>query len=228
MRETSLIFVKRFANDDAVLLRDARETLARLTRVWRHSAGLPLPDRYADLYEAVDTEIDSVKQRTSIPIPCARGCNHCCKFNEILISRYEAVLLVRYIENLQPADRAAVVARILSAASKSGGGIGAPCALLDDEHGCSVYARRPLPCRGYYSISEPACREHLHGAIRTPPNLAATRIVEYAALDVASEKHAPFEINTLLRRIYSDPAKLASWAAGQPTDEPDLSIDGKK
>lgn len=53
------------------------------------------------------------------------------------------------------------------------------------------------------------------------------RFIELAALDVlgkaeAERDRAPMEVNSLLRRIYSDPARLAQWSAGCPTDEPDL------
>lgn len=102
-----------------------------------------------------------------------------------------------------------------------------PCALLSERGGCSVYASRPLPCRGYHSLSEPDCRRRLRGEGGDPPTFIALRLIELAALDVLSAgegapERAPMEINSLLRRIYSDPSRLARWAAGQPTDEPDL------
>ena len=167
-----------------------------------------------------------------MPIPCAKGCSHCCKFNEIFVSKYEGVLLVKHIENLPPQNKAVVVERILASTAKSGGGNHSPCVLLDadvDASGCSVYARRPLPCRGYYSMSEPACNDRLNNGGRDPPNLAATRVFEFAALEISnSTKHPHYEVNTLLRRIYSDPAKVALWASGQATDEPDLAINPKE
>jgi Fe-S-cluster containining protein len=228
MREVTIAFVRRFTNSDPALLCDAREILARLTGVWRGTAGNSLPERYADLHGAVDAEIARIKDKVSVPIPCAKGCNHCCKFNEILITKYEGVLLVKHIENLDSKNKAAVVARILASTAKSGGGTHGPCVLLDANvaaNGCSVYVSRPLPCRGYYSMSEPACNDRLNNGGRDPPNLVATRVVEFAALEVSNAAtHPPYEVNTLLRRIYSDPAKIALWASGRPTDEPDLAI----
>jgi hypothetical protein len=223
MREVTLQFVRRFSGGDPGRLRDAKELLTRLTRVWRGSSGRALPERYADLYGAVDAEIEQVKAHTRAPIPCARGCNHCCKFNEIYVSKFEAVLLVRHIENLLPDRRAQVVARIHAAATTSGGGHSSPCVLLDED-GCSVYSSRPLPCRGYYSLSEPACSQRLNLGGADPANLAAARVVEFAALEISgSDRQPPFEVNTLLHRIYADPAKAARWAAGDATDESDLA-----
>ena len=141
MREVTLQFVRRFSGGDPGRLRDAKELLTRLTRVWRGSSGRALPERYADLYGAVDAEIEQVKAHTRAPIPCARGCNHCCKFNEIYVSKFEAVLLgpsaSQMFQNLLPDQRAQVVARIHAAATTSGGGHSSPCVLLDED-GCSV------------------------------------------------------------------------------------------
>lgn len=224
MREITIGFVKTSSNGDPVRLQEARDVLARLRSAWRRSANHALPDRFADLYVAVDAEIDRVMGNIAVPVPCAKGCNHCCQFNEIYVTQYEGVLLVRHIEQLDPKHRTEVVARILAATSRSGGGSRSPCTLLD-ANGCSVYASRPLPCRGYYSISEPACRDRLHRNGKDPPNLAATRVVEFAALEVSSAaKRPPYEVNTLLHRIYSDPAKIALWACGQATDEADLAV----
>jgi len=94
--------------------------------------------------------------------------------------------------------------------------------VLLDEDGCSVYSSRPLPCRGYYSLSEPACSQRLNLGGADPANLAAARVVEFAALEISgSDRQPPFEVNTLLHRIYADPAKAARWAAGDATDESD-------
>jgi hypothetical protein len=225
MREVTITFVKHFARGDPALMRDAKQTLGKFTAIWRDSAGMPLPDRYAVMHAAVDSEIAGIKSRLPLPVPCMKGCNHCCKFNLILATPHEAVLLVRHIESLSAPEKAAVLARI-AASTQSGGGEESPCALLD-ARGCAVYPARPLPCRGFYSASEPACRSRLNDGGPDPQNIAAARMVELAAMDIAGAgKHPPYEVNTLLRRIYSDPAKVASWAAGHPTEERDLAVTG--
>lgn len=227
MSAITLKFVDRFAPRDLRLRQAAQAALARFAEVWRESAGETRPERYAALYAAVDAELAAVKQRTQVPVPCVSGCSHCCKFNEILVSRWQAVLIVRAIEKLAPRARDALVAQILSSRGPSGGGPASPCALLTPAGACSVYGSRPLPCRGYYSVSEPACRNRLSGHGGDPPTFTVLRIIELAALDVASadespDERAPAELNSLLRRIYSDPARVAEWAAGRPSEEPDL------
>jgi Putative zinc- or iron-chelating domain len=223
----TLKFVDRYAGGNPSLRQAAEALLAGLGKAWRASGGRPRPERYVMLYELADAELAAVKKRLQAPIPCVQGCSHCCRFNEILLSKWQAVVLVRAIEALPAETREAVVARILTTRSRSGGGLKGPCALLSPQGRCSAYAGRPLPCRGYYSLSEPACRQRLEGEGRDPPTFVAMRLIELAALDAVSadesaEDRAPMELNSLLRRIYSDPDRLAQWAAGQPSDEADL------
>lgn len=223
----SLKWLDLIAPGNTQLRRAAEGLLAYFGSLWRASEGSPHADRYAALYAAVDTQIAAVKTRIHAPIPCVQGCKHCCKFNEILVSKWQAVVLIREIEKLAAQEHEAVVNRILSSEGRSGGGVASPCALLSEAGGCSVYDSRPLPCRGYHSLSEPDCRRRLSGEGGDPPTFVVLRIIELAALDVlgaseAGQDRAPMEVNTLLRRIYSEPSRLAEWAAGRPTDEPDL------
>lgn len=227
MSAVVLKFVERFARADTGLRKAAEAMLARFAAAWSSSEGRPRPERYAALYSIVDQELAAAKERLPAVVPCVRGCNHCCRFNEILISKWQTVLIVSAIEKLPPQEHASLVARILSSHGRSGGGITSPCALLSPEGVCSVYSQRPLPCRGYFSVSEPACRNRLYAGDADPPTFVTPRIIELAALDVLSAAEsdgdrAPMELNSLLRRIYSDPSRVAQWAAGRPSDEPDL------
>jgi len=228
MPDMALTFVRRLSKDDPNALRETQELLARLQRPWSAPPGVSTLERHAGLYDAVDAEIEAIKGRLPAPLPCAQGCNHCCQFNEIWVSALEAALIVRHVEALPAASRDAIVARIRAFRGKSGGGPDSPCALLERE-GCSIYSVRPLPCRGYSSLSEAACRARLRDGGADPPNLVATRIVEFAAMDIAEAgRRPPYEINSLLHRIYSDPAKPRRWAAGDFSDEPDLERRGVK
>lgn len=222
MPDIALTFVRRLSHDDPDALRETRELLARLQRPWRAAPGLSTFARHEELCGAVDAEIEAIKGRLPAPLPCARGCNHCCQFNEIWVSALEAALIVRYLEALPAAARDVIVARIRAQRGASGGGVDSPCALLERE-GCSIYPARPLPCRGYSSLSEAACRARLHDGGPDPSTLVATRIVEFAAMDIAEAgRRPPYEINALLHRIYSDPDKPRRWATGDFSDEPDL------
>jgi hypothetical protein len=223
-----LKWVDRIAPGNSQLRRAAEALLEHFGDVWRASGSASHSERYATLYAAVDAQIAAVKKPIQARIPCVQGCNHCCKFNEILVSKWQAVAVIREIERLPAQERAAVINRIVQSQGHSGGGGASPCALLSEAGGCSVYGGRPLPCRGYHSMSEPDCRRRLSGEGGDPPTFVVLRIIELAALDVlsaaeAEHERAPMEINSLLRRIYSDPSRLALWAEGRPTDEPDLA-----
>jgi Fe-S-cluster containining protein len=225
MHSITLSFVSKVTNGHAAQMRATQELLDRLRASWQATESRALSERYLELYRVVDLEISRAKEGIRSPIPCAQGCNHCCKFNRIFVSRAEAVLLVGYIESLPALQREAVLGRIRSAGADSGGGSVSPCVLLNS-HGCSAYAARPLACRGYYSLAEPACRDRLEGRGGDPPNFLPMRVVEFAAMEVAEvAAEPPCDINALLRRIYEDPAKIEQWAEGHPTEEPDLRIE---
>ncbi|MDP2792775.1 MAG: YkgJ family cysteine cluster protein [Sulfurisoma sp.] len=218
-----------FCRHDPALLAIAEKVSARLAATWNSRANRDSPAaRYADLLAAADTAIEEQKARATVALPCRAGCNHCCQFQRITLTTTEAVLLVRHLEERTPVEqKTAVIAALLS--SSPTGVENPPCAFLT-EQGCAVYASRPITCRGYYSLSESACRAFLADKRTPPQNLMATRIVELAVLETAKAfRHSQFfEINGLMRRIYSDPAKPAQWAAESPTDESDLAIDTKE
>lgn len=216
-----------FCRRDPDLLAIAEKVSARLGAVWNNSGGRSPAARYAGLLAAADAAIEEQKARATLPLPCKAGCNHCCQFQRITLTTSEAVLAVRHVEGMAAERREAVIGAIMTAAPT--GVNNAPCAFLTGQ-GCAIYPVRPIPCRGYHSLSEPACRALLEGRGGPPQNLMATRIVELAVLETARAfRHSKFhEINRLMRRIYSDPAKPPLWAAETPTAEDDLVIDTKE
>lgn len=216
-----------FCNHDPALIAIAEVISARLGAAWNRGGGKPAPERYAGLLAAADAAIEEQKARANVALPCKAGCNHCCKFQRIVLTDTEAVLAVRHVEGMAAGERATVVAAIMASAPT--GADNAPCAFLTDR-GCAIYPVRPVPCRGYYSLSEPACRAFLEHTGSPPRNLLTTRIVELAVHETSRAfRHSTFfEINRLMQRIYSDPAKPAAWAAGNPAGESDLAIDTRE
>jgi Fe-S-cluster containining protein len=49
-----------------------------------------------------------------------------------------------------------------------------PCALLDEDGRCSVYAVRPLRCRAFHSVSQGDCRAAFEGTSDAPPTVNPT------------------------------------------------------
>jgi Fe-S-cluster containining protein len=213
-----------FFNGDPELLKLSDSIVARLSGAWNISQGQLPATRFIAIMRAADGEIDAQKLVRNAKLPCASGCHHCC-VQEILISTTEAILVVRHIERqMSPADRAARIVAIL-AARPSGEDGDAPCALLASAGTCSVYADRPMCCRSYLALSEPACRIYRTQRGRPPEVFRPAVVVDGAVREVTRIfRHARrYEINALLRRIYSDPSKPALWANDEPTDESDIA-----
>ena len=109
-------------------------------------------------------------------LACRAGCGGCCS-SHVGVEVAEAFTLYRYLQDTLEPDRLdTVIARVADVAGQVGGlDAGArweaeiPCAFLDPEaQACTVYAARPLACRGYNSTDLEACdlstskRDHSH------------------------------------------------------------------
>lgn len=203
----------------------AEKVLIRLNTVWNKSksASAGSAERYRELLHAADAEIGEMISRAG-DIPCRAGCNYCCKDERIVLTEKEAVLVVKHIEEaLNMEQKARVVASMLAAAPTSDQA-SVPCTFLIDER-CVIYASRPLACRSYYSRSVSSCQDFYQDKSKTPQRFAAPKMVELAVREVTrAAKHSKlYEINTLMQRIYADPAKPAQWAAERMSDESDLA-----
>jgi len=214
---------------DASLGRMSRAIEARFAAVWNKAGAVDRGARLVALTEAADAEIETLRRVTVEPVPCQAGCNHCCAFQEIVVSGAEAARIVAHVEQQLNAAQRDAVCRSIAASGTTGADRNTPCALLTDE-GCSVYTSRPMPCRSYHSTSEPACRACRSGGAPYPTAAAQSfvtraHLVGMVAIKVsrAYDHTGRYEINALLRRIYADPAKVARWAAGHHTEEPDLA-----
>jgi Fe-S-cluster containining protein len=203
----------------------ADKVLTRLGTVWNKSkSGSPaFADRYRELLRAADAEIGEMTAQAG-DIPCRMGCNYCCKDERIVLTEKEAVLAVKHVEEqLDAEQKARVVASILAAAPTSDQA-SVPCAFLVDER-CAIYADRPLACRSYFSRSVSSCEVFFVDKSQMPQRFSAPKMVEMAVREVTrAAKHSKlYEINSLMRRIYADPARPAQWAAEQMSDERDLA-----
>jgi Fe-S-cluster containining protein len=207
------------------LRRLAEVVEAKLAAAFNNGQGRTATGKFANVVIAADREMEVQKQLSHEPIPCKAGCNHCCSFQEVVISVAEATLLVRHIEQrMSPEERSAARNSILSSGT-TGANRNSPCALLTPG-GCSVYESRPMPCRSYHSSSEAACRAcRTDGApypkVNSEGFAIRAHVIGMLAIKVsrAYAHSGRYEINALLRRIYSDPTKPAQWAAENPTDE---------
>ena len=128
-----------------------------------------LADIGIDALESVETllkrfyEIEKPDQ----PLACAAGCTFCCH-QYVGLSMPELAVVVKYIQANFDADQQQHLLDHLSETINATTGMGQferaasgiDCPLLDsDTRQCSVYAARPLTCRGMHSLDREACEQ---------------------------------------------------------------------
>lgn len=203
----------------------ADKVLTRLNAAWNKSkAATPAAaDRYRELLLVADAEIGEMTSKAR-DIPCRLGCNYCCKDERIVLTEKEAVLAVQHVEETLGVEQKNQVIASIQAAAPTSDQASVPCAFLIDER-CSIYQSRPLACRSYFSHSVSSCQDFFTDKSKTPQRFAAPKMVELAVREVTrAAKHSKlYEINTLMQRIYADPAKPVQWAAERMSDETDLA-----
>jgi Fe-S-cluster containining protein len=160
---------------------------------------------------------------------CAKGCSMCCH-TIIFLTAPEALILAEYIERTQTKEEftqtvAHVRATNALTHGKSGAerwGFGPPCPLLDQDSGCcSVYAARPLACRGAYSSSLQSCTKAFAERATNPRALGMepfifqnADILIYAlaiGLKAAGRDLHKLELNAALTAIWSQSDAFDLW-----------------
>ncbi len=128
----------------------------------RHAVHLLQSDRSPSPCAAVIAHLSALFDRTvSVTtkgeVACKRGCSHCC-YQRVTITAPEAFFIAGHIR----ADRAKT-ARVAEARQQTKGlslderrHARVPCPLLVDA-ACSIYAERPIGCRGAMSLDVNAC-----------------------------------------------------------------------
>jgi hypothetical protein len=125
-------------------------------------------------------------------LACQRGCSYCCHgyvsasapqiFAAAAAVRANAVTFEAACERIR-----ATAARVQGLEWRERIALRTPCALLVD-HACSIYAARPLACRGYASLSVAACKrayDTLSDEVPVPPAYASVRSALESALRAA-------------------------------------------
>lgn len=209
-----------------------REFRPRLQALAETESPTDPAERLLAALQAMDQYVaEQTEAHASVPSACAAGCDFCCTSQAIYIDTLEAVLVVRAIA--ASPKRKDIIAGIMRARPTTNGPGGSPCSMLAKNGLCSVHPSRPSTCRVYISTSRKACKLY---AQSRGPRPDTVRGYPYLALDMTretcvEEAHAmagldarQYEINALMRRIWSDPAKVEAWRSGSPTDESDLAI----
>ncbi len=172
-----------------------------------------------------------VREASAEPPACAKGCHFCC-YSDVPASLPEALLIAEHLRRgLDDDARRGVQARLAEVDDATRGALPAkgrqlrvPCALLA-EGACSVYAVRPLACRGWNSLSVSACERGFangDGTTGVPLDqgrMTAASAVAFAlctgAADVGLDGR-PLRLAAAVRALLDDPALLFRWLRGDP------------
>jgi Fe-S-cluster containining protein len=119
-----------------------------------------------DVARFADEAIDIVKEEYRPRLDCKEGCSYCCCKPGVLVSVPEFLRIVDHIRTAFSAGEiSALTERAHAYAAQMHGRSfdefvddSVPCPLLENGR-CSVYAIRPLVCRGYNSTSVDGCRD---------------------------------------------------------------------
>lgn len=105
-------------------------------------------------------------------IACHAGCDHCCVVN-VSVSLLEGVAIVRFLDQLAPAEKEIVLTRLERLWGRIRGlddeerlALRNRCAFLNDEGLCRIYPARPLFCRSVTSIDPEACQKAVYCKLR--------------------------------------------------------------
>jgi Fe-S-cluster containining protein len=163
-----------------------------------HTLPRAFPGAVAAVREAYDAFGAALIEAVPLAVTCDRGCTHCCREVPTPVRAFELLDLYAAIQprkgfrrlHNRAADQAARFGDELVRASGGRANVKSdskafrsavmsyrsaaePCVFLDGQRGaCTVYERRPLPCRMHVSIDAPERCDPTTDDVPTTPNLA--------------------------------------------------------
>lgn len=163
---------------------------------------------------------------------CRAGCSSCC-YLAVSITPPEAILIAEHLrEELSPEAfelkraRVAAFSRRVSELTLEGRARArVPCALLGDDGACTIYAARPLGCRGWTSFSRAECDAAL--AAGEPGHSGPMDHVAFAAASGVSEGlrsaargaglgASQYEFHSAVLRAMQHADAAERWGRGEP------------
>ncbi len=162
---------------------------------------------------------------------CRAGCAFCC-YSHAEIYPLDAISVAHYLKRTQSPEQLAVVEerlrnrvrakRPMSIDERKQANL--RCALLAEDDTCSVYAARPLVCRGYSSLSVAKCEEaYLNPAApNTAPFDYHARIWTVSVADGMRDAQKAkgidaqrYELNSAVSCALVTPDAAEKWIQGQ-------------
>ena len=167
---------------------------------------------------------------------CGQGCAWCCH-QPIRVTAPEAIAIADALREAYPADWLATLKRMLTDRVQRIAALGdnaaylaarLPCAFLAPDNSCSIYAWRPVVCRGYHSLSKSACQEkYVDLAAPAPPIDAyahtAANAVHHgmaAAVAAAGKDGNTYELHAAVLTALDLADGAAGWWQGKALNAP--------
>jgi Fe-S-cluster containining protein len=167
---------------------------------------------------------------------CGQGCAWCCH-QPIRVTAPEAIAIADALREAYPGDWLVTLKRMLADRVRRIAALGGdadylaarlPCAFLAPDNSCSIYAWRPVVCRGYHSLSKAACQEkYVDLAAPAPPIDAyahtAANAVHHgmaAAVAAAGRDGGTYELHAAVLTALDIADAAAAWWRGAPLTAP--------
>lgn len=185
----------------------------------------PVTPQVMRFYDAFDKMV----AQSTVPISCKPGCTYCCHYH-VLASATEVFGIAEAIERLPAPTRETVKRRVGDVAARTKAmtreayiRTNVECAMLLDGK-CSVYAARPIACRGHHSADVAVCKETFDD-VNSPALVPKDyqREVMFRAFDngqIAANYHAKvdtskYELHAALVAALNNPKSMKRWKDGK-------------
>lgn len=158
-------------------------------------------------------------------IACRPGCSMCCN-NLILVTAPEVFAIAGEIARradaraaMNAVARGALAGRGLDSDARLERRLACPMLAVDL---CSIYAVRPIACRGFFSLSLDACKDVFAGRGEDIPAWRMAMVLRgihdrcmAAAIKAENLDHRPMEMTQALTAAFAVPDAQARWLAGE-------------
>jgi len=228
------LFDERWQNDVAIGAANTTHAFLAGGLTLAQAAGLGL-----NVMAGTSKIADGLLARSPDRAPaCGAGCSHCCH-QAVGVSPPEVFAIHGHLRATRsPGDLEAAVDRIRAADDRTRGMTVAerlspdlPCVFLVDDR-CSIYAVRPLACRGTNSLDAAACARNLRNPDARAAFLAGQASVpcfrepirafhavaagmQLALADLHGLETSPLELTAAMRILVDDPEGVPErWLAG--------------
>ena len=215
--QDKVLLAQPLRNDLGLLGAYTRQVL----RLLRGRSASPATEVVAFMAATFERSIAALTPPSSLAmLACRSGCSYCCA-QPVVVTAIEVFALAALIR-----DREGAAAPVAAAAEKVQGrslqGSWPRCPLLDDNK-CSVYALRPLSCRGYVSFDVQDCIRTFvmrdkpsslgPATFNEVPQLCRTVLV--AALKLRGMPSGHYELNAALTRALASDDSESLWRQGE-------------